>query len=147
MSLKKPFTVLLTKDLFELALATANQEFGTQMVKTYPQYGKDKIYLNFIDFHMILCVLKGHGVIEASEWPYDLFNNLSKHKKKLLFELLADEHSCILRLTKVLYNEKPDRMGLVIKKSVLREFYNFDYMVKFDDDFSKVVGKSFFYFP
>lgn len=111
-----------------------------------PQYNIDRGYTTLLNFHMMVCFLRGEGFDEAKRFKTELFEELSSHKKKIFFEFVIDPLARSVRLTHLIYNEKPARMGLMIQKRIMRSALNVGYRLTFRGDPTKRAERSYFYF-
>lgn len=140
------FVVKIEPELYSLSSKMFNEHIYYIMKTMSPEYVTGRKYMCFMDFHMFICILQAFGYMEGLSFNTDVFYKLAKHKKKIQFEFIVSESAHTVRLTKLIYIEKPDRMGLVIKKSIMKTFIEAGYALKFEPQFSRVTNKSFFSF-
>lgn len=112
----------------------------------FKEYVISKQFMTMINFHMFICYLKAKEYQEIECFKNEMFEELSLYKTKLFFEFIVDDGNKVIQINKVIYNEKIDRMGLIIKKSIMRIFDKYGFKLKLDEDFSKLTKKSFFLF-
>lgn len=140
------FSVFIEPVHFKLIISLFDDKYSRDLCSSVGFASQGKAYMSLIRFNMAVSLLRGCGYGEVEKFDTALFQELSKHKRKIHFEFLVDYSCCQLRLTNLIYDERPDRMGIIIKKSILRTSKNHGFNIKFQESFSKQMRRSFFYF-
>jgi hypothetical protein len=136
------FEVLMDEDLFNLMKSLNDVAYS----KKLPFITANGIYMKLVHFHMMVAVLKHRGYTELEEFDTEWFQSISLHKKKLYFGFTMLQEYKIITLDSMIYDETADRMGLIIKKSLLKHTLAHGMKVLFDQTSSKQWKKSIFRF-
>lgn len=88
-------------------------------------------YLNYYSFNILLSATKNQNTIFHT-LTNDFFNDLSIHKKKLIFcGEISDDYTLFIP-TKIIYLHPHKKLGIYVRKKIITKFSAFDVTIIMD---------------